>query len=105
MQAENALLEGNKAAAAMLQTPAKEISAEGAWEHVRMVLEQLVQGHEGVIGKLPSPSARCYSLQVAGCFQAGEFHQVCSTCCTAAQSQNDDTDGFSICRMGCILTN
>ena len=79
-QAENALLEGKQAAAAMLQRHAGEISAEGAWEHVRMVLEKLVQGHEAVVSKLPSPSARCYSLQVAGCFQAGEFHQVCLAC-------------------------
>ena len=95
VQAENALLEGNKAAVAVLQMPAEERSAEGAWQHVRLVLEQLVRGHEGVISKLPSPSARCYSLQVSGSFQAGEFHQVRSICCKAVQSQNDDTDDFS----------
>ena len=101
MQAETSLLEGNEAAAAMLQRPAEEISAEGAWEHVRMVLEKLVRGHEGIISKLPSPSPRCYSLQVAGCFKAGEFYQVCSTCCKAAQSQNDDTGDSSMHETGC----
>ena len=80
VQVEDALMEDNSTAVAALHVPPEE----GAWEHMRTVLERLVQGHEGTIAKLPCPSAGCYSLQVVGCFQAGEFLQVCLACCCYA---------------------